>query len=435
VEQKNNRVAAYQLKTRYLTKTTITIVAVILVLGVAILAYALGKHRVFMPGSISTKHRLFAEQCSRCHTPWKPVMTVVANEMCLNCHSVSFHFKNRTVGPAPQCATCHVEHKDKSILAVMSDSACIQCHADLKVKDSPLRFEGKVLSFTTHHPEFAVAVLLPGQKTPERVRLSDKERLVDTASIRLNHKLHLQVNLGGPNGPEQLSCASCHQPDPRGAYMRPVNYEKDCMRCHLLDFDERLRGKTVPHGQQLEEVAYFFRATYAEFYLREHEAERRDRRPAKGLFGARYSIEELSQDKVHKMVAKAEQKCALCHVLERVPDSSGADRSAVVKTAIPERWLPHSVFNHLAHTTVTCVGCHEAAPTSEVSRDVLLPRMDSCRMCHVEPGGARAECVDCHVYHDKTHARQPGDQPYSIEEFKSGQASPTSIIPPIPVTP
>jgi len=361
---------------------------------------------------------------------------------------VSPHFKDRSVGPAPQCATCHGEHKGKPILAVMSDSACIQCHADLKVKDRPLPFEGKVLSFTTHHPEFAVAVLLPGQKTPERVRLSDKERLVDTASIKLNHKLHLQPNLIGPNGPEQLSCASCHQPDPRGAYMRPVNYEKDCMRCHLLDFDKRFPGRTVPHGQQLEEVNRFLQATYAEFYLREHEAERRDRRPAKGLFGARYSREELSQDKVHEMVAKAEQyllrkpdpktkkgKCLLCHVLERVTDSSGADRRAVVKTAIPERWLPHSVFNHLAHTTVKCVGCHEAAPTSEVSRDVLLPRMDSCRMCHVEPGGARAECVDCHVYHDKTHARQPGDQPYSIEEFKSGQASPTSIIPPIPVTP
>ena len=428
MEQKNNLVTAYQLKTRYLTKTTITIVAVIVVLGVAILAYALGTHRVFMPGSISTKHRLFAEQCSRCHTPWKPVMTVVANEMCLKCHSVSFHFKDRTVGPYPQCATCHVEHKDKPILAVMSDSACIQCHADLKVKDSPLRFEGKVLSFTTHHPEFGVAVLLPGQKTPERVRLSDKERLVDTASIKLNHKLHLQVNLQGPNGPEQLSCASCHQPDPRRAYMRPVNYEKNCMRCHLLDFDERFPGRTVPHGQQLEEVNRFLRATYAEYYLHEHDAELRSR----GV-GAMKTKREI--DEVHEMVVKAEEKCALCHVLQRVTDSSGADRSAVVKTAIPERWLPHSVFNHLAHTTVKCVACHEAAPTSQVSRDVLLPRMDSCRMCHFEPGGARAECVDCHVYHDKTHARQPGDQPYSIEEFKSGQASPTSIIPATPVTP
>lgn len=430
MEQQNNLVAAHQLKTRYLTKTTITIGAVVVVLGGTILAYALGKHRVFMPGAISIKHRLFAEQCSSCHTPWKPVMTVVANEMCLKCHGVSPHFKDRSVAPAPQCATCHIEHKGKAILDVMSDRACIQCHADLKVKSGPFGFEATILSFTTQHPEFAVTVLLPGQATPERLRLSDKERLVDTASIKLNHKLHLQPNLVGPNGPEQLSCASCHQPDSRGAYMRPVNYEKDCMRCHLLDFDERLPGRTVPHGQQLEEVNRFLRATYAEYHLREGETQLR----SSGV-GAMKTKGDI--DEVHEMVAKAEQvllqkpdpttkkgKCALCHVLERVPDSSGVDRSAVVKTAMPERWLPHSVFNHLAHTTVKCAACHEAAPTSQVSRDVLLPRIDSCRLCHFEPGGARAQCVDCHVYHDKTHARKPGDQLYSIEEFKRGPATP-----------
>jgi len=443
-DEKINLLAAYQLQTRYVTKTTITIVAVIVVLGGAVLAYALGKHRVFMPGPVSTKHTLFAEQCFRCHTPWKPIMTVVPNDMCLHCHSVSPHFKDRSVIPNPQCATCHVEHKGKPILSVMGDSACIQCHANLKVKDGPLRFEAKVLSFTSSHPEFAVSVLFPGQKTPERVRLNEKERLADTASIKLNHNLHLQSDLLGPDGPEQLTCASCHQPDSKGAYMRPINYEKDCMRCHLLNFDERFPGKTAPHGQQLNEIDHFLRATYAEFYLRKHGSQLRDRGLAQRLADALQSKEENSIEEIDKSVAKAERlllgepdrktikgKCLLCHVLEP-PDQksvSGARLPRMVKTAIPERWLPYSVFNHLTHNTLKCLACHEAAATSKVSGDVLLPGVASCRACHFEPRGARAKCVECHVHHDKSQVRKPGDQPYSIEQFKKGQASPLSNVP------
>ena len=424
------------------TKTTIAVIASCAVLGVAVLTFAFGKQRVFMPGEVSMKHRLFAGDCVRCHTPWKPVWVVVPDKTCKTCHGGPTHFGDRSLMPSPSCASCHVEHKGQVFLAATPDSVCVQCHADLKAKEGGLPIAGKVQSFSAGHPEFAVSVSRPGQETPQRVRLNEKGRLVDTASMKLNHKLHLQPDLMGPDGPEPLVCASCHSPDQRGAYMRPVSYEKDCRRCHLLDFDERFPGKTAPHGQQPEEIHRYLRTAYAEFYLLDHQTEMRGRGPARRLPGGPKSKEEIWVD---QMVEKAEWflfrktgpkskqgKCVLCHTLEPPGDGPGrhqvANRPAtsqkpvpvVAKTAMPQRWLPNSVFDHTAHNTLKCVACHEAAPRSETTTDVLLPGVASCRTCHFEPGGARAQCVECHLYHDKTKLRQP-EQPYTIEQLKKGR--------------
>ena len=450
-DEKFHLVAAYQLHGRYINKTTIAVLAVLVVLGGSVLVYALGKHWVFMPGSVSMKHRLFANDCARCHVAWKPILTVVPDKTCLSCHSGPPHFSDRALGPAPQCASCHVEHKGQAVLAALFDSTCVQCHADLKVKEARVPVATTIHSFTADHPEFAITVSRPGQHTTQRVRLDDGERVEDTAAIKLNHQLHLKPDVMGPDGPEQLSCASCHRVDPQGAYMRPMNYERDCMRCHLLDFDERLSGKTVPHGQTLDTVDRFLRATYAEYYLLQHQSELKARGPARRLPGAPRPKEEIW---VNGMVEQAERllmgtpgsktkkgTCVLCHVLDRpaaiAPSAqfAGATSStrasasrmafpAVVKTAMPQRWLPYSNFDHKAHSVLKCVACHDAAPRSARTADVLLPSIASCRNCHFEPGGARAQCLTCHGYHDKTQAQKPGDQPYSIEQFKKGRTSP-----------
>ncbi|HKC93333.1 MAG TPA: cytochrome c3 family protein [Nitrospira sp.] len=158
------------------------------------------------------------------------------------------------------------------------------------------------------------------------------------------------------------------------------------------------------------------------------------RGPTRRLPGASRTKEEIWID---GMVEEAKGKCLFCHILGS-PD--GASQSAqfkgansntqvsesrtlfptVEKTAIPERWLPFSTFDHKAHSILTCVACHEAAPHSKETKDVLLPSIGSCRNCHFEPGGARAQCLTCHVYHDKSQAKKPGDHLYSIEEFKTG---------------
>jgi predicted CXXCH cytochrome family protein len=454
-DEKFHSVAAYNLQERYINKTTITVLAVLVVLGGSALVYALGKHRAFMPGSVSLKHRLFANDCARCHAAWKPLLTVVPDNTCLSCHSGPPHFSERALSsPAPQCASCHVEHRGQAVLAALSESVCIQCHADLKVKEPRIPITTKIHSFTADHPEFAISVLRPEQAI-QRVGLDESKQVADAAAIKLNHHLHLKPNLMGPDGPEQLSCASCHRADPQGAYMRPVNYQIDCMRCHRLDFDERLPGRTVPHGQALEEVDRFLRTTYAEYYLLQHQSELKAQGQVRRLPGAPRPQEEIW---VNGMVEEAERllmgppgsktkkgKCVFCHMLG---SPGGASQSAqvggansntqvsesrtlfptVVKTAIPERWLPYSTFDHKTHSILTCVACHEAAPHSKVTKDVLLPSIGSCRNCHFEPGGARAQCLTCHVYHDKSQAQKPGNRPYSsIEEFKAGQASPLSI--------
>jgi FHA domain-containing protein len=452
-DEKFHLVAAYQLQGRYLNKTTMTLLAVLVVLGGSALVSALGKHLVFMPGSISVKHRLFANDCVRCHVVWNPVLTGVPDKTCLSCHSGPPHFSERAFSPAPQCVSCHVEHRGQAVPAALFAAACVQCHADLKVKAPRIPITTAIHSFMADHPEFAISMSRPGH-TVQRVGLDEGKQLVDTAAIKLNHRLHLRPDLMGPDGPEQLSCASCHQGDQQAAYMRPLNYEKDCMRCHLLDFDERLPGKTVPHGQALEEVDRFLRATYAEHYLLQHQPELKAREPARRLPGAPRPKEEMW---VNGMVEESERllmgppgsqakkgKCALCHVLDIPTGASqstqfaGAKSSTrvsesrmlfptIVKTAIPERWLPYSTFDHKAHNNLKCVACHESAPSSKWTKDVLLPNIASCRNCHFEPGGARTQCLTCHVYHDKSQPHKPGDQPYSIEEFKKGRASPLSV--------
>jgi hypothetical protein len=452
-DEKVHLVAGLLLGGRYINKSTITVLAVLVVLGGSALVFALGKHWVFMPGSVSMKHRLFANDCARCHAAWNPILTVVPDKTCLSCHSGPPHFSARALSPAPQCASCHVEHRGQAALAAVFESTCTQCHADLKVKEARVPVETHIHSFMVDHPEFAVAVSRPGHPAAKRVRLNDKAQVVDAAAIKLNHHVHLKPELIGPDGPEQLSCASCHRADPQGAYMRPVSYEKDCMRCHLLDFDGRLPGKTVPHGQSLAAVDRFLSATYTAYYFREHPAERKASASVKQLPLPRPQEKPL----IDGMVEEAERqlignpgvkmkngKCVLCHMLDYPRKASpsapvGGTPSilqvavsrmpfpAVVKTAIPQQWLPYSIFDHQAHNILQCVACHEAAPRSERTMDVLLPSITSCRKCHFEPSGARAQCLTCHVYHDKTQAQKPGVQPYSIEQFQQGQASPLAV--------
>ena len=118
---------------------------------------------------------------------------------------------------------------------------------------------------------------------------------------------------------------------------------------------------------------------------------------------------------IEKVVFK--QKCESCHV----PDESTAGAVPTYKrTAIPVRWLPHSVFDHGAHRTVTCTECHKAAASKETT-DVLLPSATVCRECHRPAGGARAGCVECHLYHDKAKDRDLNG-PFTIPHMVKGKS-------------
>ena len=81
----------------------------------------------------------------------------------------------------------------------------------------------------------------------------------------------------------------------------------------------------------------------------------------------------------------------------------------IARVNVPVRWLPYSRFDHQAHAALPelklkgkenwCVTCHENAPASLKTEDVLLPSIALCRTCHMEQGGAQASCRSCHDFH------------------------------------
>ena len=88
---------------------------------------------------------------------------------------------------------------------------------------------------------------------------------------------------------------------------------------------------------------------------------------------------------------------------------------------IPNRWQPHARFSHKSHQMMNCADCHKDAVRSEQTADILLPEIRLCQECHSsspkQPGGgspirhfgARADCVECHTYHD--HSRDDYTEP------------------------
>lgn len=119
--------------------------------------------------------------------------------------------------------------------------------------------------------------------------------------------------------------------------------------------------------------------------------------------------------------------CRYCHETDDgVPEGSldaglfvagAAPLPAIRRPRLPDRWFPHSEFDHDAHRMMTCVECHSGGeargggPDVYASRstgDVLMPQMQLCRKCHVqEPsiGGklesAGGDCLECHIYHQR----------------------------------
>jgi hypothetical protein len=81
-------------------------------------------------------------------------------------------------------------------------------------------------------------------------------------------------------------------------------------------------------------------------------------------------------------------------------------RRSDAEQAARDRWFPYSRFNHGRHRELDCLACHAAARTSTNTRDVLLPDIGDCRKCHNQSAaGARADCLECHTYHDRSRER------------------------------
>jgi len=226
-----------------------------------------------------------------------------------------------------------------------------------------------------------------------------------------------------------------HNPTTGRELMAPVKFATACARCHLLTFDKRF-DQGVPHDKP--EVVHAFLLKEFSGYIAVHPSELREMEdPARALTGKplpprmrTVTAAQWIQEKVTVAEELLSHKtCAQCHqmVQTKLPDTSiarwsptnsaPANVSAAISNVVAsasagliapvatanttQRWLPHSKFDHDAHTGFTCISCHARALTSTESSDVLIPGIATCKTCHA-PGPNRVEsrCFECHTYHD-----------------------------------
>src|SRR5215472_5387981 len=138
-----------------------------------------GDHRVYSNGRLSQTHAVLEKECSVCHVQQAGVFSAkAADSACLACHDGPAHHPSQA--PAPDCATCHTEHRGRINLSAASDQACAACHAELKSGHPGTRYATQINSFEQGHPEFAPLRFVAG------VRASDP------ATIKLNHAIHMK---------------------------------------------------------------------------------------------------------------------------------------------------------------------------------------------------------------------------------------------------
>lgn len=412
-------------------------------------------------GPIAASHKMIEHDCQSCH---EGQFARISDQKCLACHTMTDHTHvfsdqikgaTRTEGAVPvraevepSCASCHMDHNGSGHstvggtlgiekahgLIVHQSALCTDCHAS--IDGTVERFGRKagveaVASFA-QHPEFAVTLQAdpkakPGTQGP-RVRLSDTARLKDVSNIKLNHKVHLQKDLRTRTGFKTLDCSYCHTLNEDYRTIESIRFEKHCQECHSLEFDERLPGVEVPHGDP--DVVY--RHLYAEYakLLLSSEAvspARKEFQQRGGRIPGRAGTEQIEQlqraksaDDFSRSFVEKESRgservlftrtaCYLCHAVDdRAISEFEAREKAVskfdiVKPQIPDRWMPRAIFSHGAHEEVRCVDCHSGVLQSTRTADVLLPKIDNCRTCHVqhpEVGKITSDCVLCHSYHD-----------------------------------
>jgi predicted CXXCH cytochrome family protein len=367
--------------------------------------------RSWLSGPISGNHKFFEADCKACHQ--KPFQQV-ADQACVECHGrIANHAKadryHEVADAGQKCQSCHKEHNGKAQIILSDQRFCADCHGDLtaRLPDTPFQ---NASDFGTDHPQFRPTVVVAHVSGEmQRLSLEKPETVKEDSGIRYPHDVHLKRTPAGAwRGMKELTCASCHVPEPGGVGMAPISQEEHCQECHQLRFEPLRPERTVPHGKP-KEVQLIIKDFYAKVALEGgFEApgapavvRRRvgSPMPADARADALAWAEERAKEAITGAFGKS--LCGYCHVVTE--DAGGV--WDVVKPRIPDRWMPHGVFDHGAHRDVECADCHKAE-ASNSNKDVLLPGIATCRDCH---GGERATaaipsaCVMCHAFHNPPH--------------------------------
>lgn len=397
-----------------------------------------GNSRVFSSGRMSEVHSVLESQCATCHVQQVGGFSAKASDAaCLSCHDGPVHHNEQV--KTPECAICHSEHRGRVNISAASDRACGECHADLKTKAGAPNYAAHIRSLEDGHPQFAAL----------------RDRSFDPSTLKLNHAIHMQPIRRSPSGPTvNLDCGDCHRPaavkanwiysDDRSAaakpsysdeeeihvvkantlaphapvtgreLMAPVKFGTACSSCHLLTFDKRFE-EGVPHDKP--EVIQVFVVKKLRDYIAAHPSEVRVTRDTGREVAGRPILPEVRILTPDQWVAERtiederllwRKTCQECHTLKN-PPSAGNDGPSTTSDALPEvetsntvaRWMPHARFDHDAHRGFTCVSCHSKAVSSTDAKDILLPGIAICQICHAPgPDHAESRCSECHTYHD-----------------------------------
>ena len=364
-------------------------------------------HESLSPGPLSPAHHLLGADCKSCHdSPFQRV----SDASCNSCHKMEHHpLRKEGMNDGVhqldgRCVDCHTEHHGREGLLPKESRLCTDCHARMQGGDS--KSDLLDVKSWSAHPEFHISM-----EGPRRVRITDP-LAQDRAQIRLNHKVHLRKGLQGPDGRENLTCQSCHRLSPDLKGIIPIRFETDCQRCHSLEFDERLPGKEVPHGEPRAVVEFLY-GEYAKAALEGRlpgaTADRAlpgsEPRRVEGITFTKAEIEPATRHAEALVFDKT--GCALCHTVTRKETVSSNSESvyAVAKTEIPHQWFTKASFSHSAHLNVSCASCHHDSHNSERTEDILIPARTTCTECHYDSKrgqGVSSACVECHNYHDGT---------------------------------
>ena len=384
-------------------------------------------------GPLSQAHHALEGKCETCH---QKAFVSVRDSACQTCHkSVHDHAPAARLAmarPEPgmgakflnlvaasfgkpvqgACVDCHREHEGAGPMQPTPQAFCTDCHGSLKdrLKDTKL---ANASDFGTAHPQFTALVQYNPGKRPSFTRASLATKPMDDSGLKFPHDIHLSRTggvarmartIGGDYG-DALACKDCHRPTADGVRFLPVDMERDCQSCHSLAF-ETIGGtvRTLRHGQPDQVIAdlraYYRSTAPAQPIALGGMARRRPGDYAQGrlyhaYFGAAAARPSRADDAIRAVFSKG-GACYDCHTV-----TSGAGGWQVTPVRQPMRYMMNGWFDHKAHRTESCESCH-AAPKSHDARQLLLPKLDSCRTCH---GGenSRADvpsgCAMCHSYH------------------------------------
>ena len=417
-------------------------------------------------GKISLMHSNLKHECKTCHE--KP-FEAVKDSACIDCHT---DLRDHAKGPlmdkvkpevgafsarlnqvseafgrdVDRCGSCHVEHNSRAHILPDSQALCANCHESLKAS-LPETELIDVSDFGSNHPEFRPTVIVtPSTVNPVTKRVSLALNPREFSGLKFPHDLHLDktgavARMASQLDPrfnfaEGVTCSNCHTEETGGALFEPVSMTKNCAMCHSIVFeDDEGYQRTLRHGQPKEVIA-----AMRDFYQAKALGNIRDaemnsetrRRPGRAAKLRSLNLRELAfkqadertAAKVNAVFSKG-GACFDCHVINRpVANIDGVIDEldfSVQPISVSDNFYKKSSFDHAAHDigNLTCEDCH-AAKTSKQSSDVLLPKIEKCRSCHIgeesyKAGGDFAvgtfptNCLTCHNYHDGPHADIMGE--------------------------